>query len=539
VAQRGIHLVGNAGTDRTTVARLVAERLGWPLRELGPGALRDLAAAPRSVVSVGDGASLTADDRRLLARTGWVVLLAARGEPEGAGRALHALADWTVHTDRLAPAEIAGEVVRALGFLERPAGPDAASRAAARPPGDAAPARRPLAGVRVLELTNVLAGPFCAYQLALLGAEVVKIELPLRGDLARQLGADEALNEARMGASFLAQNAGKKSVAIDLSTGEGRRAFLRLVETADVVLENFRPGVMDRLRLGYEELRRVNPRLVYCAISGFGQQGPMSGAPAYDQIVQGLSGMMSVSGGAETAPLRVGYPVADTIGGMTAAFAIASALVRRLREGEGAFIDVSMLDATIVTMGWILSNWLIAGQAPVPMGNDNFTAAPSGTFRTGGGLLNVAANKQEQFEALARLLGREDLIADPRFATSSVRKRHRAELTAELERALRRRTAAEWEPLLSAEGIPAGRVLSVPEALALPQIEFRRLLKTFDRVAFVDRPVTVALAGFKIAGADPDVSAPPPALGEHTDEILRQAGFGEEELAELRRQGAI
>jgi crotonobetainyl-CoA:carnitine CoA-transferase CaiB-like acyl-CoA transferase len=249
--------------------------------------------------------------------------------------------------------------------------------------------------------------------------------------------------------------------------------------------------------------------------------------------------MMSISGGAETAPLRVGYPVADTIGGITAAFAIASALVRRARDGQGARIDVSMLDSTIVTMGWVLSNFLIAGQEPVPMGNDNFTAAPSGTFRTGRGLLNIAANKQEQFETLARLLEREDLLEDPRFAVGSSRKRHRAELTAELEPALRRRSAEEWEPLLAHAGIPAGRVLTVPEALALPQVEHRGLLKTFDRVWFVDRPVTVALSGFKLEGADPDVSTPPPALGEHTEEVLGEAGYRPDEIAELRRRGAI
>ncbi len=259
---------------------------------------------------------------------------------------------------------------------------------------------QPFTGFRILELTNVLAGPFCAYQLAMLGAELVKIEMPGTGDLARRLGADEELNGRQMGASFLAQNAGKKSVTLNLATEGGRQAFLRLVETAQVVVENFRPGVMSRLGLGYEDLRRINPRIIYCAISGYGQEGPMRNAPAYDQIIQGMSGLMSVSGDAETAPLRVGAPVADTIGGLTAAFAIAAALVRLERHGEGTFIDVSMLDATMVTMGWVLSNYLIADHTPLPMGNDNFTAAPSGTFRTGNGLLNIAANKQEQFEAL-------------------------------------------------------------------------------------------------------------------------------------------
>ena len=257
-----------------------------------------------------------------------------------------------------------------------------------------------LAGIRVLDLTNVLAGPFCAYQLALLGADVVKIEVPDGGDLARQLGADPALNARHMGASFLAQNAGKKSVTLNLKKAEGKDVLRRLVESADVLVENFRPGVMARLGLAYEDLAAINPRLVYCAISGFGQDGPMKAAPAYDQIIQGLSGMMSVTGTPESAPLRSGYPVADTLAGMTAAFAISSALVRRNATGEGAFIDVSMLDAALTAMGWAVSNYLIAGVEPQPHGNDNFTAAPSGAFRAKDGLINIAANKQEQFEAL-------------------------------------------------------------------------------------------------------------------------------------------
>src|SRR4051812_11565446 len=299
-----------------------------------------------------------------------------------------------------------------------------------------------LEGIRVLDLTNVLAGPFCAYQLALLGAEVIKIESPGTGDLARQLGASPELSSELMGASFLAQNANKKSVTINLKSNEGKEAFRRLVATSDVLVENFRPGVMTRLGVAYDDLRAINARLIYCAISGFGQDGPMRAAPAYDQIIQGLSGVMSITGDPKSAPLRVGYPVCDSIGGITAAFAIASALVKQRSSGEGCFIDVSMLDSTLATMGWVVSNHLIAGQDPVPMGNDNFTAAPSGTFRAGDGLLNIAANKQEQFVALMKLIHREKLIEDPRFAHREDRKRHRAELTREVEAALGQRSAA-------------------------------------------------------------------------------------------------
>lgn len=396
-----------------------------------------------------------------------------------------------------------------------------------------------LSGVRVLDLTNVLAGPFCAYQLALLGAEVIKVETPGSGDLARQLGADASLSAANMGASFLAQNAGKRSLTLNLKTEAGKAIFRRLVETTDVLVENFRPGVMERLGLGYEGLKAINPRLVYCAVSGFGQDGPMRGAPAYDQIVQGLSGVMSITGDAQSAPLRVGYPVADSIGGITAAFAISSALVGRERTGVGAFLDVSMLESTIATMGWVVSNYLIAGQAPTPIGNDNFTAAPSGAFRTAEGLLNIAANKQEQFVALCEAVGLPDLATDARFVRREDRKRRRAELTQALEAALVTKSAADWEPILNEVGVPAGRVLTVPEALDLPQVRQRGLVQTFGEMPGLDRPLPVTRGGFKVDGQDPRAACPPPALGQHSDAILQAAGYGESEIAAFRDQGII
>jgi CoA:oxalate CoA-transferase len=396
-----------------------------------------------------------------------------------------------------------------------------------------------LDGIRVLDLTNVLAGPFGAYQLALLGAEVIKVESPGAGDLARQLGADPALNKVLMGASFLAQNAGKRSVTINLKSASGKDVFRRLVRTADVVIENFRPGVMERLGLGYDALCELRPGLVYCAVSGFGQDGPLRDNPAYDQIVQGLSGVMSVTGDAASAPLRVGFPVADTIGGLTAAFAIAAALVRRGRSGEGECIDVSMLEATLVTMGWQVSNWLIAGVRPQPLGNENMTAAPSGLFATGDGPLNIAANQQQQFEALARLIGRPELAADPRFADREDRKRNRFALKAQIEAALAAKSAREWSALFNAQGVPAGEVLDIPDVLEHPQVRQRELVKTFAETPGVGKPVAVVRSGFRLKSGDPAPAAPPPALGADTGDVLASLGFTEEEIARLGRSGAI
>lgn len=395
-----------------------------------------------------------------------------------------------------------------------------------------------LQGIRVLDLTNVLAGPFACHQLAHMGADVIKVESRQGGDLARQLGADAELNRRHMGVSFLAQNAGKRSITVDLKKPEGKEVLRRLVRTTDVLVENFRPGVMQRLGLGYDELLADNPRLVYCAISGFGQDGPLRDLPAYDQIIQGMSGTMSITGAPDNAPYRVGYPMADTIGGMTAAFAIAAALADRQRTG-GTFIDVSMLEAVMATMGWVVSNHLIAGRAPQPMGNDNFTASPSGTFRTADGLLNIAANKQEQFEALCRVVERPDLPQDPRFRERQGRLQHRAELKAQLEAALAARTTEAWWPLLNQAGVPAGPVYTVGEALAHPQVAGRGMIGRFDDVPGVGRDIRVVRTGFKIDGQAPRVDTPPPTLGQHSTEILASLGYSAGEIAQLQDEQAI
>ncbi len=337
-----------------------------------------------------------------------------------------------------------------------------------------------LSGVRVLDLTNVLSGPFCTLQLALLGADVVKIENPTGGDLARKLGNVPEYNKQLRGTSFLAQNSNKKSVTLNLKDDEGKAIFRKLVANADVVVENFRPGVMTRLGVGYDELAEINPRLVYCAISGFGQTGPDAKKPAYDQIIQGLSGAMDINGDERLHPLRAGFPVCDTVGGLNAAFAILAALYHREKTGEGQMIDVALLDSIMPLMGWVAANLLIGGKPPVPMGNDNFTAAPSGTFATKNGHINIAANKQEQWEALTEIVGAEELKTDPRFQERDERKKNRKALTPLLEEKLGQRPTAEWVEALNARGVPSGDILPLGEALDQPQVRHRGTLETVE-----------------------------------------------------------
>ncbi len=394
-----------------------------------------------------------------------------------------------------------------------------------------------LQGIRVIDLTNVLAGPFATLHLALLGAEVIKIEHPDGGDLARNLGNVPSLNKQLMGTSFLAQNSNKKSMTLNLKDEKAREIFYRLVKVSDVVVENFRPGVMERLGASYEKLSSINQGIIFCSISGFGQTGPDAYKPAYDQIIQGLSGVMAINGDERLNPLRCGFPVCDTVGGLNAAFAIMAALYYREKTGEGQFIDVALLDSIMPLMGWVAANWLIGKQPPVLMGNDNFTAAPSGTFVTKDGYINIAANQQDQWETLAKILGVPELIEDPRFKERDARKANRKYLTPLLEEKLKEHETSYWVEILNKNGVPAGEILSLQEALKQPQIKHRNTIVNIEEPEIGEIPVFTLTAKFnKTPGK---VESPPPRLGAHTNEILKMLNYTDEEIKIFKENGII
>ncbi|HCW92651.1 MAG TPA: CoA transferase [Flexistipes sinusarabici] len=378
-----------------------------------------------------------------------------------------------------------------------------------------------LEGIKILDLTNVLAGPFCTYQLSMLGAEVIKIEKPFTGDLARKLGVDEKLNEIKMGTSFLAQNANKKSVVLDLKDKKDLDVFYRLAEDADVIVENFRPGVVKKLGADYGNVKKFNSKIIYCSISGFGQNGELSERPAYDQIIQGMAGVMSLNGNEELNPLRCGFPVCDTVGGITAAMAIIAALFRKEKSGKGTYIDVSMFDSILPVLGWAVSNYLIGGEMVKPMGNDNFTAAPSGTFNTKNGLINISANEDKQWQNLCYALDRMDLTDNEKFRDKKKRKSNREELNKIINGELSAKETSYWVEKLCALSVPCGEVLNLQEVFNLSHVKERKIVLDTGMKLF-GKKVKVVGPGAKFPEIDCSIISPAPKLGEHTELFLKE-----------------
>jgi crotonobetainyl-CoA:carnitine CoA-transferase CaiB-like acyl-CoA transferase len=402
--------------------------------------------------------------------------------------------------------------------------------------------RQAFTGLKVLEVSRVLASPFAGYQLALLGAEVIKIEDPGRGDQIRyRLYNRPDLSRSGMATAFLSQNANKKSLTLNLRAPEGQEIFKEMARSADVVIENLRAGTMARYGLGYDDLRALNPRLVYCSVTGYGQTGSKRRHPSYDPVAQAASGMMSFNGTPETAPQKVGAPVTDYATGLSAVCGIAIALFQREQTGRGQHVDVSMLDAALTLMGSVVTDVLTAGRAPKPSGNKNRSAEnyTNGTFSCADGLLAIAAQEPHQRERLWVTIGRPDIMHDERFATPEACARNIDALHRELELALAARPAQEWEPMLNDAGVAAMRVRTLPEVLDEDFVKQRGFLHTFEKIEGIEGKVTIPLAPYKLSDGPARASSPPPFLGQHTAEVLETLGLSNERVAELRKHGVI
>jgi len=386
----------------------------------------------------------------------------------------------------------------------------------------------PLQGIRVVDLTHVLAGPYCTYQLALLGAEIIKVEVP-GGEWLRRQGAPAGGS----GPGFLAQNAGKRMIAVDIRVPEGAAVVRALAARCDVFVENLTPGVAARAGLDDASLWAVNPRLIYASITGFGQDGPFARWPAYDHVIQAMSGLMSMTGTPESGPLRVGPPVVDYLTGLHAAFAIMAALAERTRTGASQRVDVAMRDCAFAAMSSVISGHLNAGVIPKAAGNIPASDSPSsGVFPTEDGLLALAANTEHQYERLCAALRRPDLLSDPRFARRADRARNAPLLRAEIGQTLAARRAAEWEVLLMEADVPAGRVRTIPEAVAEPHTGAREILHDVDGTKLFG-------TAFKLNGAPFAPDEAPRACGADTATVLAELGYDEETIASLARRGAI
>ena len=391
-----------------------------------------------------------------------------------------------------------------------------------------------LAGTRVVDFSHVMAGPYASHLLRLLGAEVIKIESPGTGDAMRNYGADRRYDG--MAPAFIAVNAGKKSLVLNLKHPPALAAVRRLIGSADVVLENFRPGVMARLGLDYESVRELQPRMVYCSVSGYGQYSPRRDWPAIDNIVQATSGMMSLSGENGDGPMRVGFPVVDTLTGQTAAFAIVAALLRRERTGAGEFIDVAMFDAAIAFMASAVVPYLVTGKTLERTGNVGYSGQPtSAVFDTGDGRqISLGVVQQAQFETLARALKCERWLTDPRFVTPDLRRNNSQAMRAELEAVFARQPASAWERQLSDAGVPCGMVRDVSEAVSLEGLEHRGVTLPLDVPGLPERQrVGIVNAGFQFSQDSPHIDQAPPTLGEHSETILESLGFDAAERREI------
>jgi CoA:oxalate CoA-transferase len=389
------------------------------------------------------------------------------------------------------------------------------------------------ANYRIIDFSHVFSGPFATNLLCLMGADVIKIEAPERGDTMRYYGLERDYDG--LSPAFISINSGKRAITLDLKTCDGIESARKLIATADVVVENFRPGVMERLGLGYADCRAIQPKIIFCSISGFGQTGGLSRNPALDQIIQSLSGLMCVSGEADEAPMRVGFPIVDTFSGAMAAFAIAAALLQRERFGVGQAIDLSMLDSAMVMMTSIVGPYLVTGRRPERTGNRGYSLAPTAdTFPTADGLLTLAVIQDAHFKKFCDEIGRPELPFDSRFADRWKRIANGSALCEAVKAALSTRSALDWESRLTRAGLPAAAVREIPEAIAHAHFEGSGLKMPLHVPELPNPNVTVLGTGFRFAHDGPTLQGPPPRHGEHTQEILNELSLERDDIGSSR-----
>jgi len=395
---------------------------------------------------------------------------------------------------------------------------------------------KPFAGIRILDFTRYVAGPFGTYQLALLGADVIKIE-PKTGDDMRQSQLSKEWAAKGLGPSFMGINSNKRSLTLDLQKPKAVEIVKRLANDADIVWENFRPGVMERFGLGYEALKAINPKLIYCAVSGFGQNGPERGTAAFDGKLQAMSGIMSITGHEDKGPTRAGFALCDTIGAMTAAFAVASALYQRKETGEGQFVDVSMLDAALSFLSGQVAEYTVTGHIHRQYGNLSSTGKVTGNrFKAGEGDLMLAVMTERQFSNLMKGLGREDALADPRFADWPSRSKNEPALRAIIEDALASDSAKNWEKRLTVVDVPCAGIWEISEIVHHPQLAHRDVLQ---KIESPEGELTLVGSGFRLAHGGGGIDRPPPRIGEHNAEILAETGYDAAEIAAFKDEGVV